>query len=131
MNIEMNNSKNILLVEDDGTLRSLYTELFEQAGFNVTQAVEGKDGLEKLKRGGYDLALIDVLLPEISGDKILEALKNNPPQKPIGAIVMLTNQDQEDIHDKCLGLGASGIIVKSNISMDDLLQEVKKYLELT
>lgn len=122
--------KKILLIEDDGTLRTLYTDIFEKEGYEVTQAVEGEEGLEKLKEGGYDLTLIDILLPRLEGTKILEKFKNNPPLKPNGPIVMLTNQEQDDTLQKCLTLGAAGVIIKSSITLDELLHKVKTYLKI-
>ena len=123
--------KKILLVDDDGTLRTLYVDLLEREGFQVDQAVEGKEGLEKAKSGGYDLILLDILLPGLEGPQILEALKHKPSAKPNGPIVMLTNQDQPEVLKKCLDLGASGAIIKSNTPPEQLAQQVKKYLTKT
>lgn len=121
--------KKILLVDDDGTLRALYTDLLESAGFAVEPAVEGKEGLEKAMQGGYDLILLDILLPGLEGTQILEQLKQNPPQIPNGPILMLTNTDQVEVLEKCKSLGAAGAIIKSTVVPNQLMQHIRGYLK--
>ncbi len=119
----------ILLVDDDSTLRLLYVDTLESAGFQVDQAVEGKEGLEKAKNGGYDLILLDYLLPGLEGTQILEQLRQNPPPVPNGPAVMLTNTDQAEVLDKCKELGAAGVIIKSALTPDQLIFHIRKYLK--
>lgn len=121
--------KRILLIEDDGTLRQLYIDSFEQAGFKVEHAVEGNEGFAKLQEGGFDAALVDLLLPGIQGTQILERLQKNPPKVANGPIIILTNQDQQEVSTKCLKLGAAGVIIKSSITPDNLIGEVRNYLK--
>lgn len=121
-------TKKVLLVEDDGTLRSLYTDLLESEGFKVDQAVEGEEGLTKLKNGGWDLVLLDVLLPGLEGPQILEKLAQAPPIKSNGPIVMLTNQDSSEVLNKCRDLGAAGAIIKSSVPTDQFIRHVRSYL---
>lgn len=121
--------KKILLVEDDGTLARLYTDFLESEGYVVEQAVEGKEGLQKAKNGGFDLILLDILLPGLQGDEILEELKNTPPSTPNGPIVMLTNQSQPEVLNKCHELGAAGEIIKSEITPDKFIQSIRGYLQ--
>jgi CheY-like chemotaxis protein len=119
--------KRVLLVEDDGTLSALYTDLLESEGYKVEHAVEGKEGLQKAKEGGYDLILLDILLPGLQGTEILKHLHQKPPIQPNGPIVVLTNQDQEDILQKCRKLGAAGEIIKSNVTQDQFMQRILEY----
>jgi CheY-like chemotaxis protein len=120
--------KRVLLVEDDGTLRTLYTDLLESHGLDVEQAVEGNEGFQKAKEGGYDLILLDILLPGLQGQEILEKLRQEPPIQSNGPIVMLTNQDQKDILQKCHELGAAGEIIKSATTQDQLVKRVLEYI---
>ena len=57
--------KKILLVEDDQFTRELYDEVLKDAGFDVTTAVNGEEGLGYIREGGYDLILLDVMMPKI------------------------------------------------------------------
>lgn len=118
----------ILLVEDDGSLRTLYTDLLESEGFSVEHAVEGKQGLEKLQKGGYSLTLLDILLPGLEGPQILSQLKKSPPQKKNGPIVMLTNRSEPELLEKCRSLGAVGVIIKSEVSPQQFVDKVKTYM---
>jgi len=130
MNLAMPKGKGkVLLVDDDGTLRALYVDVLEREGLQVDQAVEGKEGLEKAKQGGYDLVLLDFLLPGLEGTQILKELKENPPQKANGPIVMLTNSDQVEVIEKCKALGAAGAIIKSTVVPDQLVQRIQGYLK--
>lgn len=121
--------KKILLVEDDGTLRKLYTDFLETEGCLVEHAVEGNEGLEKAKSGGYDLILLDILLPGLKGQEILRALRDSPPATPNGPMVMLTNQSQQSVLDECRKLGAAGEIIKSEITPDKFGQTIQAYLK--
>ncbi len=118
----------ILLVDDDGSLRTLYTDLLESEGFTVEQAVEGKEGLEKLQKGGYSLALLDILLPGLEGTQILKELKESPSNKPNGPLIMLTNRNEPELLDKCASLGAAGSIIKSEVAPDQFVDKVRSFL---
>lgn len=119
----------MLLVEDDGTLRTLYVDLLEHEGFDVDQAVEGNEGLAKAKTGGYDIILLDLLLPGISGQQILETLKDTPPPIPNGPIIVLTNQEQPEILTRCQESGAKGVIIKSRIAPDQFVPSILSFVE--
>lgn len=121
--------KRVLLVEDDGTLRRLYGDILESEGYLVEPAVEGNEGFTKAREGGFDLILLDILLPGMQGHKILERLKQHPPQSPNGPIVMLTNQSDENMLRKCRDLGAAGEIIKSDISPDIFVHHIRGYLK--
>ena len=121
--------KRILLVEDDGTLRTLYTDALQADGFEVDQAVEGKEGLLKARNGGYNLILLDILLPGLQGPEILEGLRTQPPMKANGPVVMLTNQSQPEILRQCHELGAVGEIIKSDVTPKEFIQFVRGFLD--
>lgn len=123
-----NAKKRILLIEDDGTLRTLYTDLLETQGFEVEHAVEGNEGFQKAREGGYDLILLDILLPGLQGQEVLEKLRQHPPIQANGPIVMLTNQNQKEVLEQCHNLGAAGEIIKSSIKPDQLIQRINEYL---
>ena len=124
-----NSKKKVLLVEDDGTLRTLYTDLLEAEGLEVEQAVEGNEGMKRASEGGYDLILLDILLPGMQGQEILKKLREKPPIQPNGPIVMLTNQSQKEVLDECRELGAAGEIIKSETEQDQFIQLIHKYLD--
>lgn len=122
------NQKKILLVEDEDSLRELYFELLTDEGFVVKEAKDGQQALDLLQKGGYDLVLLDILLPRLSGPEVLSQLKKKKPQKPNGPVVALTNLGKEAI-DNEKGLGIKGYLIKSDLAPDQFLAKVKQYLE--
>ena len=125
------NKKKILLVEDDQFTRELYEEVLKDAGFAVDTAVDGVDGLSKMTVGGYNLILLDVMMPKMDGLDVLRELMNNPPKVKNGPIVLLTNLTNDPVIDTAYGLNAKGHLVKSDITPGELVEHVKKYTQET
>ena len=121
--------KKILLVEDDQFTRELYEEVLKDAGFEVNSAVDGVDGLSKMTLGGYNLILLDVMMPKMDGLDVLRELMNNPPKVKNGPIVLLTNLTNDPVIDTAYGLNAKGHLVKSDITPGELVEHVKKYTD--
>lgn len=124
-----NSSKKILIVEDDQFLREFYQELLQSQEYLVDVAGEGETGLEKATEGGYDLILLDIMLPKKDGLQILRELRIKPPIKPNGPVVVLTNLGQDAIIKQCFDLGASGYLIKSAMNPDQVLSEINTYLQ--
>ncbi|OGY23127.1 MAG: hypothetical protein A2172_01975 [Candidatus Woykebacteria bacterium RBG_13_40_15] len=118
----------ILVVEDDQFLRELYEELLKEEGYEVELASDGEDGLNKMTAGGFDLVLLDIMLPKIDGLEILRRLKEKHPEKPNGPVVLLTNLGQDSIIKEGFNLGASGYLIKSSMNPDQVISEVKVFL---
>lgn len=121
-------AQKILLVEDDTYIRKLYGEVLLEAGYQVELAEDGIAGLDKIKKGGYDLILLDLVMPKMDGLGVLEALGKNPPLQKNGSIILLSNLAKDPITQGGLGKGAAGYIVKSDINPDQLIENVKKFL---
>lgn len=121
--------KQILIIEDDQFLREFYQELLMQEGYLVDVASDGAEGEVKLNQGGYDLVLLDLMLPKKDGVSLLREMKLKNPPKPIGAIVILTNLGQESLIKECFDLGAAGYLIKSALNPDQVLIEIKSYFK--
>lgn len=121
-------NKKILVVDDDQYLRELYEEILKSEGYEVETAQHGREGLSKLHQGGYDFVLLDVMLPEIDGLGILDDLSQNHPSKPNGPIILLTNLANDPLIEQAKIKGASDCLVKADITPQDLIDFVKKYL---
>lgn len=119
----------ILVVEDDQFLRELYEELLTDEGYSVDACADGEEGYNKLSLGGYDLVMLDIMLPKKDGLEILRDLRNTPPRNPNGPIVLLTNLGQDAIIKEGFGLGASGYLIKSAMTPDQVLHEVRVFLK--
>ncbi len=123
-----NQVKRILVVEDDQFLRELYQELLAGEGYLVDVAVDGAIALQKIQEGGFDLVLLDIMLPKMDGINVLKTLKISPPKKANGPIVCLTNLGQNTIIKECFDLGAAGYLIKSALNPDEVLTEIKAFL---
>lgn len=124
-----NSAKKILIVEDDQFLREFYVELLQGEGYMIDSAADGEEGFNKIHNGGYDLVLLDIMLPKKDGVQILEANKATPPIHSNGSIVMLTNIGQDSTIQKCFAYGATGYMIKSALEPSQVLIEVQNYLK--
>lgn len=127
----MDAKKKVLIVEDDQFLREFYQELLESEGMVVDTAPDGETAVSKIHEGGYDLVLLDIMLPKKDGLQILKETKISPPVNPNGPIVVLTNIGQDAIIKNCFEAGAAGYMIKSALNPDQVLQEIHNYLQIS
>ena len=120
--------KRILVVEDDLFLRELYTDILTAESYKVESAQDGEEALQKIKVGGYDLVLLDIIMPKMDGLEVMRQVQNSPPQNPNKCVVFLTNLDKDEEIRTALKLG-QGYLIKSQITPGSLVEEVKMYLD--
>jgi CheY-like chemotaxis protein len=118
----------ILVVEDDELLREIYSDTLIGEGYTIDTAADGEEAFTKMSQGGWDLVLLDIIIPKMSGIDVAQKIKATPPTIPNKSIVFLTNLDKGDEIKTALGLG-QGYLIKSQITPGDLVREVKTYLE--
>ena len=115
--------KKILLVEDDEFLKQLYSDLLTSAKYAVTTASDGKEALTLITKGGWDLVLLDVMLPNMTGFEILDAVKAQHNKLPF-PVVFMTNLDSTDDDRKKLE-EADAYWTKSELSPPDFVAKVQ------
>lgn len=123
-----NQKKRILIVEDDQFLREFYQELLTSEGYFVDIAADGETALSKIQNEELDLVLLDIMLPKKDGVQILRDLKIKGPKSPNVVIIVLTNLGQEVVIKECFDLGAKGYLIKSALNPDQVIAELKSYL---
>lgn len=121
--------KQILVVDDDAYIRDLYGEILQSAGYTVTYAVDGKEAFDYMKKGGFDLILLDVMLPQMDALAVLKALEKQPPVRPNGPIILLTNLAQDPTITELMRLGASAYVIKVDLTPDQVIAKVKELLK--
>ncbi len=123
----MQNKAKILVVEDEPAIRTGLVDVLIFHGFEVDYAETGNDGLEKAMTAGYDLILLDVMLPGINGFDICEQVRKAHPEQ---AVIMLTarSTDEDVIHG--LSLGADDYVAKP-FSVAQLVLRVQAVLRRT
>lgn len=119
----------ILLVEDDESLRSMYYTILTKEGFSVELAGDGVDGLGKARAGGYDLVLLDLMMPNLNGIGLLRLLKEEGPKIPLGPIIVLSNAGYDAVAKEAESLGAAGFLMKADLLPKDLVREIRGYLD--
>ena len=124
----MDQKKIILLVEDENDIRKIYAEVLTDAGFEVREAADGTQAMAMVKSEPWDLLLLDIMLPGEDGIHILKDLKkvDTLREKPV---LLLTNLENETIIAECFDMGADGYVIKSEITPDYIVAEVKKYIQ--
>lgn len=113
--------KNILLVEDEENLHEAIKLNLDIEGYNVTSAFEGKDALVKSKVKKYDLIILDVMLPDVSGFDICETIRLNDSHTPI--LFLTAKSDSED-KIKGLSIGGDDYLTKP-FNIEEFLLRVK------
>ena len=121
--------KNILLVEDEDFLANLLKARLDKDGVASTKIVkDGQEALKSLKETKFDLILLDLILPKMSGFEVLEAIQADPQLQGV-PVVIISNLGQEKDVSRGKSLGALEYFIKAKVSIEDLIGHVKKYLE--
>lgn len=121
--------KRVLLIEDDQYIREMYALILSKHGFMVREASDGAVGLAEAKKGGYDVILLDLMMPNMDGLAFLKQLKESSADKPNGPIIVLSNLAYAEAKEEALQLGAQGFLVKADLDPKDVLAAVREASE--
>lgn len=116
--------KRVLIIEDDNAIRRGIVDALTFSGYGVIEAANGHDGMRCATRGGYDLILLDLVLPGPGGLEILAEVRLSKPTVPV---IILTARGEENDRVKGLKVGADDYVVKP-FSVRELLARVEAVL---
>lgn len=119
-------SKTIMTVDDSASMRQMVSFTLKQEGYQVIEAVDGKDALSKINGASVHMVLTDLNMPNMDGIELIRNLRANPSCKFI-PIVMLTTESQAEKKQEGKTAGATGWIVKP-FKPEQLLAVIKKVL---
>lgn len=119
---------NILWVEDDEFLGDLITKKLSNNNFTVMHEATGEDALRRLETDKPDVALVDILLPEMDGFELVTQMKARDDMKNIPVIFFTNLATKEDI-EKGYSIGADRFLVKSNMIPDEIIGEIHALLK--
>jgi len=121
-------AKKILIVEDDKFLRELIVRKLTNEGYEVVEAVDGEQGIQKIKETKPDLVLLDLILPGIDGFDVLAQKKEDPFVASIPVIVLSNLGQKEDV-DRGLGLGATDYLIKAHFTPGEIIEKVRNIIK--
>lgn len=120
-------TKRIIVADDDERYGEIFKLKLSAAGFNVEVVRDGAQALTAALDRKPDLMVIDLIMPVKDGFETLKELKENPQLKDIKAVAM-SNLGQEDDIQRAKALGAIGYLIKTNLSVREMVAEIKKYV---
>lgn len=115
----------ILVVDDEPAIRSLLNQELSEAGYRITEAGNGREALQSVRRERPDLIILDVMMPEMNGFDVAAVLKNDPTTMDIPIIILSILQDKE----RGMRIGIDRYLTKP-IDSDQLFREVGGLLEV-
>lgn len=118
----------IAIIEDDQAVAQMYRMKFEAEGHEVATAADGKVGLSLIESFRPDIVLLDIVMPDMSGDLMLEQLRQTDWGKTV-KVVILTNRNEQEVADTVRHLGVSSIIVKANMTPRQVASLINQELE--
>jgi DNA-binding response OmpR family regulator len=121
-------AKNILIIEDDKFLRELIAQKLIKEGYEVSEAVDGEEGIKKVKDEKPTLVLLDLILPGIDGFEVLGKIKEDPGLSPI-PVIILSNLGQKEDVEKGLKLGAVDYLIKAHFTPGEIIDKIKNVLK--
>jgi voltage-gated potassium channel len=104
--------KKIVLIDDNPVIRRLYTRLFQKAGFNIITAVNGREGYEMIMTERPDAAVVDFMLPDISGLDVCRQVRAQDIGQEI-KLFLFTSDNQDETREKALAAGVNTVVIKS------------------
>jgi DNA-binding response OmpR family regulator len=116
-------AKHVLIVEDERPLAHALELKMQHEGLDVQVANNGKDGLDLIKTGKFDVVLLDMMMPVMDGFTVLQEVKDMP-NKP--TIFVTSNLSQHEDESRVLGAGATKYFIKSDTPLSVIVDEVKK-----
>lgn len=116
----------ILVIEDQDELAALYAASLTKAGYQVTTALTGEEGLAEFQADGIDAILLDMTLPEMPGIEVLRTIRGTNASLPV---VVVTGETHDELRAQCEQLGVYEYLSKP-VAYDALLAAIKRSLDL-
>jgi DNA-binding response OmpR family regulator len=118
----------IAIIEDDQAISQMYRFKFEAEGYSVQTAENGKIGLELIDSFKPDIILLDLMMPEMTGDVMLAKVRTTPWGKDL-KVIILTNMGEQEIPVAVKELGVNAVILKADMTPRQVAELVRKQLD--
>ena len=118
----------IAIIEDDQAISQMYRFKFEAENYEVNTAENGRLGLELLENMKPDIVLLDLMMPEMTGDEMLIELRKKPWGKDM-KVIILTNKGEQEIPDSVKALNVSAVVLKADMTPRQVAELIKEHLK--
>lgn len=118
----MSNTIKILIAEDEKPLAHAMEMKLKSAGYDVVVAANGQAAKEQLSAGGFNLVLLDLVMPVSDGFSVLGEMQKNGDKTPV---LVMSNLSQDEDEKRATQLGAKGFLIKSNNSLSEIVKKVQ------
>ena len=115
--------RRLLIVEDETPIRALLREIFTLEGYAVDTADDGREGWERLRAGGYDLVLSNVMLPYLDGHELARRARADPALRAIPVMLMSADHPTAIVDD-----GVAAFVAKP-FDLDEVVAIVERVLD--
>ncbi len=121
----------VLIIEDERFITELYSRALENAGYQVTNIIDGEEGLRAAVNGNFDVIVLDIMLPTMNGIDLLYKMKDPNVQPPMRSkIIIATNLDQKDDDRAKIESMADGYLIKAEITPKELVSYIDQVLNV-
>jgi two-component system, OmpR family, alkaline phosphatase synthesis response regulator PhoP len=127
--VQENKKMMILVAEDDMFLSNVYNKKLTKEGFDVCMAANGEEAIALSKEKKPDIILLDLIMPVKDGFQTLKDLKEDPEMKNT-KVIIFSNLSQEEDRQKVMEMGAVDYFVKANISFREVINIIKRHLNI-
>ena len=104
-------SARILLVDDEQSIQALLSYPLRKEGYDVVQATDGRQALDRFEEQPFDLVVLDLMLPKIDGLDVLQRLRADPRTKRLPVVVLTSSREEQDLIES-YDLGANSYVRK-------------------
>lgn len=118
-------AKRVLIVEDEEAVRELEKFILENAGYEVMEAGDGLEGLTKVEFRKPDLILLDLMMPDVSGGRMFDEMRDHPSTRDIPIVVVTGKPDAHEMFDDAIG--EDNVIMKP-FEADTLIQRIRTHI---
>lgn len=126
---EVKHMRKILIIEDENFISELYARALRKAGYEVTVMISGTDGLTAALTDNFDLILLDLLVPGLSGIEALHKLRGGDKPTIHSKIIITTNLDQDEENRADVERLADGYLIKAEITPKQLVNIINQMFE--
>jgi CheY-like chemotaxis protein len=120
--------KKILLIEDEELIIKLLSKKLASIGYEVSLAMNGEDGLRRMKVWHPDIVLLDIIMPKKGGFEVMEEMKRDVGLSSI-PIIIISNSGQPLELGRAQKLGAMDWLVKTEFDPKEVVEKIKKYIK--